>query len=71
MISKIRALFSCSGLLPHDWKVVEPFYQDEQAKKLAIESISGYRICVGCGKKQKMIRHCLGLNPPEYIIEYE
>lgn len=54
----------------HDWVYVETTYEDEICRRLAIPLDRGSRTCNHCGKKQIEDKHCLGLNPPDYVITW-
>lgn len=54
----------------HSWEYTAAVYPDSQAERLAIPTEEGYRTCKRCGKQQVEDVHCLGLNPPEYVVTY-
>lgn len=55
----------------HKWDYVPAVYADAQNHILAIPKELGYRTCIICGEKQIERKHCLGLNPPKYVIYWE
>ena len=57
----IRNWLKC--LFQHSWNYTPAEYFDEE---LALEKTSETRTCKRCGKSELRLRHCLGLNPPEY-----
>lgn len=53
----------------HDWHYMAPkHFAVPNAEELCIESAPATRKCAKCGKTQYRERHCLGLNPPEYVV---
>lgn len=54
----------------HSWEYTAAVYHSRQAERLAIPTEEGYRKCKRCGKVQVEDVHCLGLNPPEYVVSY-
>lgn len=51
----------------HHWEYTKAVYANELMERLSIPQQHKRRICNKCGKIQVQHRHCLGLNPPEYI----
>ena len=51
----------------HDWETTPAVYLDAQAERLAIPTQPATRTCRCCDTHQVEDRHCLGLNPPEYV----
>jgi hypothetical protein len=54
----------------HKWEYTDSVYENETNRRLGIQSKKGNRVCLKCKKKQIQEIHCLGLNPPEYIVGY-
>lgn len=54
----------------HSWEYTPAEYKDGIMRDLGIPNVNGSRCCNRCGKKQTEHIHCLGLNPPEYVIHY-
>lgn len=51
----------------HKWKYTDATHFNSQAELLAVELTPATRECLTCGKRQVRERHCLGLNPPDYV----
>jgi len=54
----------------HTWDYSQAQYDSEIDEELGISAVQGFRICEKCGKLQIEDRHCLGLNPPQYVTSY-
>ena len=54
----------------HKWVYTSSKYSSRTEYRLALPTKTGSRECARCGKVQWEDRHCLGLNPPEYITSY-
>ena len=52
----------------HSWEVTEGKYN--QLGLVEPGHSPHRRVCRVCGKTQIMEIHCLGLNPPDYVIEW-
>lgn len=65
MLQKILCFFGF-----HDWDYTPAVYLDEQSERLAIPLEEGKRTCKCCDTTELEDRHCLGLNPPEYVVSW-
>lgn len=50
----------------HNWEYTPAVYENEQMERLAIPEKPAIRKCTKCNKIEREVKHCLGLNPPEY-----
>lgn len=51
----------------HRWQYTSAVYRTEQEERLAIPEKAATRTCSCCPARQSEDKHCLGLNPPEYV----
>ena len=55
----------------HEWIITEAVYTSDTQKKLGLYNRPELRRCRQCGAVDILMVHCLGLNPPKYIVRWE
>lgn len=58
-------------LFGHTWATYAPPVYVTGLEHHRIASQDGLRICGRCGRRERLVEHCLGLNPPEYVSHWE
>lgn len=54
----------------HKWKYTPAVYATPMEERLALPSTPSTRACQCCLAKQVEDRHCLGMNPPEFSVNW-
>ena len=65
MWEKIKKFFHL-----HEWIIHEAVYQSDAARQMRITIRPELRRCRSCGAVDILEVHCLGLNPPKYIVHW-
>lgn len=54
----------------HKWIYTEAELSNDNTRRLGIALKPATRTCIICKKQQYKEKHCLGLNPPEYVTNW-